>query len=220
MKLLKIWWSIIDNKEKCDIIVSDLEDISDKKEKVVITTGSWILTDIVLDKLSNVTDLRKNREQRYEIILNTRDSVSNAFSMISSVFELTEKVSDIAKIHQIAKIPIIQQGRIMKDNKPFKIEKWSNADCVSSYIANILWLREFYKLTNVDWIYKNFWIDETPLNSITSEELWRMWQTCVDLKLPELLRKFDQTCLVTNWIKWRIQEILDWKKFLHTKIIP
>lgn len=217
--LIKVWGSLIwKNDFFYDLI--DLLEQTSKSQKIILTTGSKDISDIIRCKLMEIIEPKLSLDNHVDITWKSRDIMSQVFCDISDKFEPTFNLHELAAIYKRDRIPVIIQYELLKKLNPFPLERWLSTDTSSAYFSNLVNAKNFIKLTDVDWVYKDLNDESSLINEIYTDKLKQMWKTCVCTALADYLDKTNSHCYVLNWYKTENLSnfLLEWK-WIFTKII-
>jgi len=216
--LIKIGGSLMEKSDNFYNLIESLED-NWKRQKLVLTTGSKDISDIVRERLNEILWDNILPETKVDITWKSRDIVATAFSDLSPNFVPTNNLDDIDIILKDKKIPVIIQYEILKDVNDFHLRKWLSTDTSSAYLAFKLKVDKFIKLTDVDWVFKNIKNVNSLLKEINVKDLKKMWRTCIDITLANFLEKVRMSCYVLNWKKVNnFNNFMSWEKSIFTKV--
>lgn len=206
--LIKIGGSLIDKSPECDALIALLQELA-KKYKIIVTTGSRNLADVVLGYVNDYAEL--SLERRFDVVMRARDTMSLIFCDKGSRLEPIQDFSTLPLLFKQKKVPILLQHHLLQKLQPFDPQLGLSTDTTSCFFAHILSARRYIKLTNVDGIYRNFGTDDSPIGSISTQELLQLGATCVDPKMIYALERFRMNCWVLNG-----KNVSDLKAFFTT----
>lgn len=218
--LIKVWWSLIDKSNDFDELVQTLENISDEK-KIVLTTWSKDISDIIRDRLREILDITLSTENHIDITWKSRDIMTQSFCEVSDKFVWIYDLKDINSVLKRGQIPVIIQYELLKKLQPFPLVKWLSTDTSSAYFAKELDVKRFIKLTDVDWVYNDFDNKNSLLSEITTIDLKIMGKTCICLALASFLEEHNSNCYVLNWKKTiNLLNFFNKWEWIFTKVSP
>ena len=216
---IKIGGSLMEQSNDFYDLIESLE-FHGKKQKLVLTTGSKDISDIVRERLYEILWDNIFPETRLDITWKSRDIVSTAFSDLSSNFVSTDNLDDVNLILKDNKIPVIIQYEILKKAEDFLLKKGLSTDTSSAYLAFKLKVDKFIKLTDVYWVFKDIKDSESLLKEINVRDLKEMWRTCIDITLSNFLESIGMSCYVLNWKNVdNFNNFMNWKKSIFTKVV-
>jgi aspartokinase-like uncharacterized kinase len=148
--------------------------------------------------------------------------------MMSQVFtDINERFIPIFDLKQINstienwQIPVIIQYEILKNLRPFPLERGLSTDTTSAYFAHKLRADKFIKLTDVNWVYSDINDEKSLLDFVTTDELKSMWKTCICTALAGFLERVNLICHVSNWKNIdNLKKILSWNEGMKTIVLP
>lgn len=217
--MIKVWWSLIENEEKFNDLNEKLVWLWDKAN-IIITTWSKNLSDVMMDYIRDVVKFELKWLTRFDLIMKARDSMSKLFADTNEAYLSVETSSELEVALNDWYIPVLAQYNMLKEKSPFQFWKGLSTDTTSAYFAKHFNAEEFIKLTNVDWVYKNFWTEEQELISeIHASDLLKMWKTCIDDKFAQYLLRERMNCKVLNWYNLsNLENFIHWKDSVYTKV--
>ncbi len=217
--LIKIWWSLIENENKFNDLNKMIVSLW-KNATIIVTTWSKNLSDVMMDYIKDVVKLELNETTRFDLVMKARDLMSKIFSDTNDAYLSVESNDALQEALNNWYIPVIAQYKMLKEDMPFKFEKWLSTDTTSAYFTKKFNAWKFIKLTNVDWIFKNFWdLDQELINEIHASELLKLWKTCIDEKFAQYLLNENISCNILNWYDLaNFSNFLTWKDSTFTRV--
>lgn len=218
--LIKIWGSLMWQDPIITDLVWAIEQESGEK-RIVITTGSKDLSNVIRQYVGDNLPHRISESTHIDITMQARDMMARAFSHASTKFVPVSSVGEVNDALYEWRIPVLLQYDLLKNLKPFPLERWLSTDTTSAYFADLLKVKKFVKLTNVDGVYENIWDSDSLYSTVSTADLRRLWKTCIDVKLPDLLDRIKMRCYVMSGKKIpNLQKFLQYWSGVHTCVEP
>ena len=217
--LIKIWGSLMWKDDSMKELVQTIEEESDGK-RIIVTTGSKDLSNVIRRYVADTLPDPISVETHVDITMQARDMMALAFSHASNKFVPVNSVGWIDEALSWGKVPILLQYDLLKSLRPFPIIRWLSTDTTSAYFADLLKVRKFIKLTEVDGVYEKLW-EWLPFSAISTSELRNLGKTCVDTTLPDLLDRIKMRCYIMSGKKVpNLKKFLKCWSGLHTCVEP
>lgn len=215
--LIKVWGSLISQKKSFTNLIDWLENIS-KNNKIVLTTGSKDISDIIRDRLIEIIGNKISIKNHIDITWKSRDIVSQSVCDINDRLKPVFNISDIGQILKRWEIPVIIQYEILKKLQPFSLKRGLSTDTTSAFFSEYLWAKNFIKLTDVNGVYDE---NKKVISEISTSDLQKMWKTCIDITLASYLEQIKQICYVLNGNnKENLEQFYQNWTWIYTKVVP
>ncbi len=134
-------------------------------------------------------------------------------------------IDEIHKALDDFRIPVLMPFRYLFEHDPLEHSWEITSDSIASYFASVLKVNQLILLKDVDGIYSHDpkdpskdqpeFISNLSLNNTDFSNL----QSCIDVSLPVLLKKYRQTCYIINGLyPDRLYKLLHHEQTIYTKI--
>ncbi|MHA1300080.1 MAG: amino acid kinase family protein [Candidatus Helarchaeota archaeon] len=192
-----------------------------KNHLIVLLPGGGIFADQIREYHSKY---KFSDTAAHKMAIISEDIVGILIGEYLKIGVLTDKLDEIPQIQRQSKIPIFLPSKYLLkiDELP---HSWDiTSDSIAVYLADKLKIENVILVKDVDGLYsadpkKN--AEARLIKSITSSELKKIKNSCVDNALSDFIDKYRIICYLINGnFPERIKQILDGQTAVHSLISP
>lgn len=213
---MKIGGSLLEYPEKLKLLCSNLVDLSNDFNLVIIP-GGGIFAETVRDIYTRFTITEDTAHQMAVLAMNQYGLFLK--NLIGDDSQIIEKVDELNNCFKNKRIAIFQVSKIIESDN-YLPKLWSvTSDSIAAYITQIIRAKNLILIKVVDGLSEQG--SDTLLSQVNVDKLNAgVNKGCIDEYVPTILKNNKMECFIVNGkFPNRVKDILRGDKTVSTKII-